>query len=348
MRSKQTRSSGGVLHRLGRLGLALLAGWVVLAAAGAGATFWWLQQPLALRAPVVTLDIEPGDTPRVVAQRLVDAGVDAPAPLLYHWFRGSGDARRIRAGSYEFTPGLTPQTLLQKLVDGDEALARVRLIEGWTLRQVRAALAAAPALKPDSAALSEAELLRAVGATGDSAEGRFYPDTYTYARGSSDLAVLRRAHAAMQRRLAAAWAQRHPDLPLQAPEQALTLASIVEKETGRAADRAQIAGVFINRLRLGMPLQTDPTVIYGLGPAFDGNLRRVDLQTDTPYNTYTRNGLPPTPIAMPGRDALMAAVQPATTRALYFVARGDGSSEFSATLAEHNRAVNKFQRRTTP
>ena len=351
MPSKQTRSSGGSAPTAGRavlrMVLALLMGLLLLAGVGAAGAYWWLNQPLDLRSATVQVDVEPGDSPRAVAQRLADAGVGAPAPLLYQWFRWSGDARRIRAGSYEFMPGLTPQTLLQKLVDGDETLARVRLIEGWTLRQVRAALASAPALKPDSAALSEAALMQAVGAEGSSAEGRFYPDTYTYARGSSDLAVLQRAHAAMQRRLAAAWAQRHPDLPLQAPEQALTLASIVEKETGRAADRAQIAGVFINRLRLGMPLQTDPTVIYGLGPAFDGNLRRVDLQTDTPYNTYTRTGLPPTPIAMPGRDALLAAVQPATTRALYFVARGDGSSEFSATLAEHNRAVNKFQRRTT-
>ena len=186
--------------------------------------------------------------------------------------------------------------------------------------------------------------MKALGRPGQHPEGRFFPDTYTYARGSSDLAVLRRALRAMDRRLDAAWQQRAPGTPLKSADEALVLASIVEKETGRPADRAQIAGVFSNRLRQGMLLQTDPTVIYGLGEAFDGNLRKRDLQTDSPYNTYLRAGLPPTPIAMPGKAALLAAVQPAATDALYFVARGDGSSEFSATLDAHNRAVNRYQR----
>jgi UPF0755 protein len=190
--------------------------------------------------------------------------------------------------------------------------------------------------------------MAALGAPGIAPEGRFFPDTYSYAKGSSDLAVLQRAYAAMSRRIQAAWDERSPDAPLRSPDDLLTLASIVEKETGRAADRGLVAGVFLNRLRLGMPLQTDPTVIYGLGEAFDGNLRKRDLQADTPYNTYTRLGLPPTPIAMPGRDALWAVVKPAPTKALYFVARGDGSSEFSATLAEHNRAVDKYQRKAAP
>jgi UPF0755 protein len=212
------------------------------------------------------------------------------------------------------------------------------------VRQLRAALAAAPHLKPLTAAMSEAELMAAIGLPGTPAEGRFFPDTYLYSRGVSDLTVLKRAAATQSRRLAEVWAQRQPDLPLQTPEQALILASIVEKETGRPADRGRIAGVFINRLRLGMPLQTDPTVIYGLGAAFDGNLRKSDLQTDGPFNTYTRRGLPPTPIALPGLAAMRAAVQPEATDALYFVARGDGSSAFSADLAAHNRAVNQFQR----
>ena len=183
-----------------------------------------------------------------------------------------------------------------------------------------------------------------LGKPGIHPEGRFFPDTYTYAKGSSDMAVLKRAAKAMDKRLDAAWALRNPDTPLKSPEQALTLASIVEKETGKPSDRGQIAGVFSNRLRVGMLLQTDPTVIYGMGDRFDGNIRKRDLQTDTPYNTYTRPGLPPTPIAMPGKAALLAAVQPAPTKALYFVARGDGTSQFSATLDEHNRAVNKYIR----
>ena len=215
---------------------------------------------------------------------------------------------------------------------------------GWLakVRQMRAALAREE-LRHDTASLSDAEIMQQLGRPGVPAEGRFFPDTYAYAKGSSDLAVLRRALHAMDRHLEAAWAQRSADTPLKSADEALVLASIVEKETGQAADRPQIAGVFANRLRTGMLLQTDPTVIYGLGEKFDGNLRKRDLQTDTPWNTYTRTGLPPTPIAMPGKASLMAAVQPQATRALYFVARGDGSSHFSATLEEHNRAVQRYQ-----
>lgn len=234
--------------------------------------------------------------------------------------------------------------LLQKLARGEESLKALTLVEGWNWRQVRAALAREEFLRQESAGMDDAALMQALGRPGVAPEGRFFPDTYTYAKGSSDLAVLRRALHAMDRRLADVWALRSADTPLKSPDEALTLASIVEKETGRAADRAQIAGVFTNRLRIGMLLQTDPTVIYGLGEKFDGNLRRRDLQTDTPWNTYTRAGLPPTPIAMPGKAALMAAVQPSQTKALYFVARGDGTSHFSASLDEHNRAVNRYQR----
>ena len=218
------------------------------------------------------------------------------------------------------------------------------LVEGWTFRQVRQALAKEDQIKQDTAQLTAEQIMAQLGRPGVHPEGRFFPDTYSYAKGSSDLALLRRALHAMDRRLEAAWAARASDVPLKSPDEALILASIVEKETGRASDRAQIAGVFANRLRVGMLLQTDPTVIYGLGEKFDGNLRRRDLQTDTPWNTYTRPGLPPTPIAMPGKAALLAAVQPASTRALYFVAKGDGSSHFSTSLDEHNRAVNRYQR----
>ena len=329
----------------------LLLGLVLASIGSAAAAWWWLQRALPLAAATVELSIEPGTAPREVAQAWVRAGVRTDAWLLFQWFRLSGDARRIRAGSYELEPGVSPRSLLAKMVQGDEAFERVRLIEGWTFRQFRAALAAAPHLKPSAASLAEAELMAAIGLPGVAAEGRFHPDTYLYSRGVSDLTVLRRAAELQSRRLAAVWAERAPDLPLRTPEQALVLASIIEKETGIAADRGQVAGVFVNRLRRGMPLQTDPTVIYGIsdavGQPFDGNLRKRDLLSDTPWNTYTRNGLPPTPIAMPGMASLRAAVQPERTSALYFVARGDGSSVFSSDLAAHNRAVNQYQRGLT-
>ena len=322
----------------------ILLGFGLLAAMLAAGVFWWLQQPLPLLADTAELSIEPGTSPREIAQAWVDAGVQTSPLLLYEWFRWSGQARRIRAGSYEIDRNVSPQQLLQKMVRGDETLATARLIEGWTFAQFRAELARAEGLKPSTAGLSDDQLMAALGAPGVSPEGRFYPDTYAYSKGSSDLAVLRRAYRAMEQRLAAAWAQRALDTPLRSAAEALTLASIVEKETGLPADRGKVAGVFINRLRADMPLQTDPTVIYGLGERFDGNLRKRDLLADTPYNTYTRNGLPPTPIAMPGKASLEAAVRPAPTSALYFVARGDGSSEFSDNLAAHNRAVNQYRR----
>ena len=293
---------------------------------------------------VLELEIEPGTTPRGVARNVQAAGVRVDARLLYAWFRLSGQDRLIKAGNYEIPPGTTPYALLQKLARGEESLRALTLVEGWNFRQVRAALARDDTLKPDTAGLSDAAIMERLERPGVHPEGRFFPDTYTYAKGASDLAVLRRAMHAMDRRLEAAWSQRDSDTPLKSAEQALILASIVEKETGRASDRGLVAGVFANRLRVGMLLQTDPTVIYGLGEKFDGNLRKKDLQTDTPWNTYTRAGLPPTPIAMPGKAALLAAVQPERTRALYFVAKGDGSSQFSESLDEHNRAVNRYQR----
>ncbi|MDP2004407.1 MAG: endolytic transglycosylase MltG [Rubrivivax sp.] len=326
------------------LWLALLGLPVVLALALAAGAFWWLDRPLPLTAATAELSIEAGATPREVAQAWVDAGVQTSPRLLYEWFRWSGQARRIRAGSYEIDAGTSPRGLLDKMVQGVETLEQVRFTEGWTLRQLRTALAGAPHLKPVTAEWSEAQLMAALGAPGQPAEGRFFPDTYVYSRNVSDLTVLKRAHRTMQQRLDAVWAERAPDTPLKNPDEALILASIVEKETGLPADRGLVASVFVNRLRIGMPLQTDPTVIYGLGEAFDGNLRKRDLLADTPYNTYTRGGLPPTPIALPGLASLRAAVRPQASKALYFVARGDGGSVFSENLADHNRAVNQFQR----
>lgn len=313
-----------------------------------GAALWWLNEPIPLRlAPgsqVVDLEIEPGTPASGVADVIVASGADVPAIFLHAWFRLSGQGRLIKAGSYELAPGTNPQKLLSMLVRGDQALKSITLVEGWTFSQVRAALQKAEQLAPDTLGLAPEIIMQKLGRPGVHPEGRFFPDTYTYAKGSSDLAVLKRAARAMDKRLDAAWALRSADTPLKTPDEALILASIVEKETGKPSDRAQIGGVFTNRLRLGMLLQTDPTVIYGLGDKFDGNLRKRDLLADTPYNTYTRTGLPPTPIAMPGKAALLAAVQPAPTKAIYFVARGDGTSHFSSSLDEHNRAVNKYIR----
>jgi UPF0755 protein len=317
----------------------------LLAALGtAAAGWWWVHQPLRLAGNTVDLSIEPGTLPRGVAQAVKDAGVDVDTRLLFTWFRVSGQANRIKAGSYELERGITPQRLLDKLARGEETLRAVTLVEGWNFRQLRAALAKSEALKPDTQQLAEADLMKLLGREGVPAEGRFFPDTYTYSKGSSDVKVLQRALRAMDKRLAQAWAQRSPQSVLKTPDEALILASIVEKETGKASDRTLIASVFQNRLRIGMPLQTDPTVIYGLGESFDGNLRKVHLQTDSPFNTYLRPGLPPTPIAMPGKASLLAAVNPAPGKYLYFVAKGDGSSHFSANLDEHNRAVNRYQR----
>ena len=317
---------------------------LLIAALAAGAVWQWLRSPLALAAPSVELSIEPGTNPAEVARAWVAAGVQTDARLLYQWFKWSGQARQIRAGSYEVHAGITPRALLDKMVRGDQILEQLRLIEGWNWRQVRAALAAAPSLKAKTAGMSDADIMAALGEPGVAPEGRFFPDTYAYSRGVSDLTVLKRARDAMSKRLADAWSKRKPELPLKSAEEALILASIVEKETGTPADRSRVAAVFVNRLRIGMPLQTDPTVIYGLGETFDGNLRKRDLLADTPFNTYTRGGLPPTPIAMPGAASLQAALNPAPVKSLYFVARGDGSSEFSDDLAAHNRAVNKYQR----
>jgi UPF0755 protein len=331
--------------------MAVLKGWMKLLTSlmvaallmGGGAS-WWVTRPMDTGRDALDLVIEPGTSAKAVAQAVANAGVQTSPTLLYAWFRLSGQSRQMRAGSYEIAPDTTPWYLLNMLVRGEESLRTVTIVEGWNWRQVRQALARAEHLQPDSRALADDALMAQLGRPGLAPEGRFYPDTYSYAKGSSDLAVLARAMKAMDKHVQQAWEARQPGVLVKSPEEALILASIVEKETGKGADRPMISGVFNNRLRMGMRLQTDPTVIYSLGKDFDGNLRRIHLQTDTPWNTYTRGGLPPTPIAMPGRAALFSAVQPAKTQALYFVAKGDGSSHFSATLDEHNRAVNRYQR----
>ncbi len=238
----------------------------------------------------------------------------------------------------------TPLELLDRLARGDVIQVDLKLLEGWTIRQLRSAVDASPFLRHETQNMNDRELLERLGATEAHAEGLFYPDTYRFAKGSSDLALLRRAYQAMQSHLQQEWKARAPDVPYRTPYEALIMASIIEKETGRAEERELIAGVLVNRLRIGMRLQADPTVIYGLGEEFDGNLRKVHLLEDGPYNSYTRAGLPPTPISMPGLASLHAALQPAKTSALYYVSRGDGSSMFSSSLEEHNRAVDKFQR----
>ncbi len=322
----------------------LLTSLLVVALLLGGGALWWLKEPLQTGPNALDLAIEPGTSPKAIAQAVVDAGAQTSPTLLYAWFRLSGQSRQMRAGSYEIASGTSPQRLLNMLVRGEESLRTVTLVEGWSWRQVRQALAKAENLKPDSQFLTDEALMAQLGRPGLAPEGRFYPDTYSYAKGASDVSVLTRAMKAMDKHVQQAWEARQAGVSVKSPEEALILASIVEKETGKAADRPMISGVFNNRLRIGMRLQTDPTVIYGLGAAFDGNLRRIHLQTDTPWNTYTRAGLPPTPIAMPGKAALLAAVKPAQTQALYFVAKGDGSSHFSASLDEHNRAVNRYQR----
>ncbi len=330
--------------------LKFLAGFSLLAVMGCAGWLAWFASavvPLKLNAQgVADFDIRPGLGLKGAAQAMSAAGVGI-APWQFALLgRVSGRDRAIKAGSYEVSPGVTAWQLLEKLTAGDVTQTEVVIVEGKTFRELRAKLDTHPDLRHDAAGLTDAEILQRIGAAEPHPhpEGRFYPDTYLFVRQSSDLVIYRRAYQSMQRRLASAWENRDPAVPYSSPEQALIMASIVEKETGAAADRGKVASVFVNRLRKGMLLQTDPTVIYGLGEKFDGNLRKRDLEADTPYNTYTRAGLPPTPIALPGMASIEAALHPPKTDLYYFVARGDGSSAFSRTLEEHNRAVDKFQR----
>ena len=338
--SAQRRSPSLRPGRVLLVGLAL----ILLAALGAAAAIWHLyDSPLALRDERVEIMVPAGSSTRSIAQSMREAGVDVNADLFVAAARWHEATTRLRAGRYEITRGMRIADLIDRLVRGETLKEKLTIVDGWTVREMRAALAAHPLLRRDSEKMNDAQLLAAVGAGEPNPEGLFAPDTYVFDAGSSDLDILRQAYRAQQARLARAWQERTADLPLKSPYEALVLASIVEKETGQAAERGRIAGVFVNRLRTGMLLQTDPTVIYGLGEKFDGNLRKRDLTTDTPYNTYTRAGLPPTPIALPGLASIEAALKPEPTRALYFVARGDGTSQFSESLAEHNRAVAKYQ-----
>lgn len=312
---------------------------------GCGAWFGYhLTAPLNFPRASVEFDVNKGSSLRSAARQMEGAGILRDAWSFVLAARLLGKAGSIKAGNYVFESGITRLSLLDKLTRGDVTQADITFIEGWTFRQLRAALNDHPGLRHDTLQMSDQEILRTVGAEEISPEGLFFPDTYFFSRGSSDVQVLKRAHAAMRVRLVAGWDTRTPGLPLDNPYHALILASIVEKETGQERERPMIAAVFINRLRIGMRLQTDPSVIYGMGERFDGNLRKQDLVADTEFNTYTRAGLPPTPIAMPGLASIQAVLQPASTKALYFVARGDGSSHFSETLAEHNRAVTKYQK----
>lgn len=302
--------------------------------------FW----PVSLAEPKLLVRVPAGASLRLAAQSLNEQGVGVPAWVISGVGRLAGLSTSIKAGSYEFDQGIALWALLRKLSSGDTSQSEVLFVEGATFRELRARLNAQPEIIHSTRDMANHAIMAKLGMDGQSPEGWFFPDTYRFDKRSADIEVLQRALSAMQKQLNVVWQGREPGLPLKNPYELLILASIVEKETGAAADRTQIAGVFINRLRQGMRLQTDPTVIYGLGEQFDGNLRKADLQRDTPHNTYTRSGLPPTPICMPGLAALQAAAHPAKTDALYFVARGDGTSQFSATLDAHNQAVNQFQR----
>ena len=331
-----------ILQRRPLLKTLLALVFLAVVAAGGYAT-WYVATPLAMRALPAEVEISRGAGLRAASEQLQRAGIQVRKREFELLARALGRERAIKAGNYQFLQPLTPLDLLDKLTRGDVTQADVRLIEGWTFGQFRAALDASPDLRHDTRGLDDAEVLRRLQIPETHPEGLFFPDTYLFGKGTSDLAVLRRAYRSMQRHLAAEWESRQGDVPYRTPYEALIMASIVEKETGRAGERDQIAGVLVNRLRIGMRLQVDPTIIYGLGSAFDGNLRKVHLLEDGPYNTYTRAGLPPTPIAMPGLGSLRAATKPAQTDAMYYVSRGDGSSQFSRNLEEHNRAVTRYQ-----
>ncbi len=305
---------------------------------------YWAKQPVTTGGEPIPFAITPGSGVGVASQQIARAGVPINPFLFSMLARLTNNASQIKAGSYELKPNTTPRELVGQLVRGEYAQESVTIIEGWTFKQMRQAIAASKSLKQETAELSDTELMAKISKEYKSPEGLFFPDTYLFAKGSSDLEIFKQAHALLMNRLAAAWEKRDASLPYKTPYEALTMASIVEKETGQKSERAMIAGVFVNRLRLGMMLQTDPTVIYGMGDSYAGNIRKKDLETDTPYNTYTRVGLPPTPIALPGVESLAAALGPAKTAALYFVSRKDGTSQFSDNLPDHNKAVNQYQR----
>jgi UPF0755 protein len=314
---------------------------VLLATAGLG---YYVTRPLLLPATPFVFDLKQGSSLKGTARELQQAGLlEQDWPFVW-LVRLSGKSTQLKAGNYALEHPVSTLELLEIISQGKVSQRQASVIEGWTFKQFRDALNANTDISHDTANLTDAEILQRIGATENYPEGLFFPDTYYFSGGSSDLVIFKRAYQTMQKRLQEAWLNRATDLPLQTPYQALILASIIEKETGAPVDRDKIAAVFVNRLRKGMLLQTDPTVIYGIGEKFDGNLRRRDLLKDTAYNTYTRVGLTPTPIALPGVAALQAALHPAQTDALYFVSRGDGSSQFSSSLTAHNRAVDRYQK----
>jgi len=316
---------------------------LAIVATGLSAAAWyWVEHPVAMDAERVDYVVERGSRPRTIAQLMNKSGIQINEDAFAVLARITGRDTLIKAGAYEAVRGDTPRTLLERMANGDMTQTQITLLEGWTYQRIRQALEENPQVKQTLSAVSDEEIAKKLGAPEKSLEGLFYPDTYIFVPGSSDFDILRRAYHAQQQLLASAWAERDPELPLKSPYEALILASIVEKETGLSADRQRVAGVFINRLRIGMPLQTDPTVIYGMGDAYQGRIRKKDLTTDTPWNTYTRGGLPPTPIASAGKAALLSALHPEQHKFLYFVSRGDGSSEFSKNLVDHNRAVSKY------
>jgi len=321
----------------------ILTGVIVSVAAGGGFA-WWSKHPLTTAEPPIEFTITPGSGVNAAAQQMAKAGVPVNPFLFQVLARVTGQSARIKAGSYELKPNTSPRRLLTQLVRGEFAQEAVTIIEGWTFRQMREAIAATKTLRHETAQLSDTELMAKISPEFKQPEGLFFPDTYLFAKGSSDMQIYRQAHQMLLNRLNAAWEKRDPNLPYKNPYEALIMASIVEKETGQKSERAMIAGVFVNRLRTGMMLQTDPSVIYGMGLRYEGKIAKKDLLTDTPFNTYTRFGLPPTPISLPGVQSLAAAMSPAKTDALYFVSRNDGTSQFSDNLNDHNRAVNQYQR----
>lgn len=326
----------GFVKRL--IGWLLLIAVILTAAAG-----YYVARPLTPPTLPFDFSLQPGSSLKSVAHQMKQAGVLHDELIFVLLGRVLGQSGQIKPGNYQLTKPASLLELLQIVSKGRVVQSELTIIEGWSFKQFREALNAAPKLRHDSLGLSNVEIMRQIGATENHPEGLFFPDTYIFPSGSSDLALLKRAYQTMQRRIQESWQNRNKDLPFDTPYKALILASIVEKETGKARDRDMIASVFVNRLRKGMRLQTDPTVIYGMGDKFDGNIRKRDLLKDTEYNTYTRYGLTPTPIALPGRESLQAVMHPATSSALYFVARGDGSSQFSDSLIDHNKAVNRYQ-----
>ena len=342
------------MNVLSKILLFLILPIIVAAATAVGAAYNWAHRPLVLPTERVDILVPPGSTPTSIAKLINQAGVAVNTQAFVVMARLGELDKTLKAGGYQIQRGDSAWVVLRRMANGDMTQRQLTIVEGWSLKQIRNALAQHPDIKqtlqqiPDATLIAQLDppvLASIKGSQADTlslAEGLFFPDTYIFSIGTTDIEILQRAARAQQQVLNRAWDARQPGLPLKSPYEALILASIIEKETGKTSDRARIAGVFVNRLRVNMPLQTDPTVIYGMGDSYAGKIRKQDLQTDTPWNTYTRNGLPPTPIASAGRAALNAALQPEKHQYLYFVSKGDGNSAFSTTLTEHNKNVSTY------